>query len=277
MLVARTEAELSEARALLGQSRPVALVPTMGALHNGHRALVDAARAEGHDVIASIFVNPLQFDAGHDLARYPVDQDRDLATLRDAGCAVAWLPTVSAMYPRGNATTINVEGPALEFEGRSRPGHFRGVATVVAILIGQTQPASAWFGEKDWQQWQVVRRMIADLRLRVQARSIPTVRESDGLALSSRNRFLTASARRIAPRLYEVMAASASEIGAGGHVETIIARACASLVQEGFVIDYFVLVDGEKLVAIERHSPGARLLAAVSLGDVRLLDNIAVS
>ncbi len=276
MLVARTETELARCRNLSGHQRRFALVPTMGALHDGHLALVEAARADGSEIMVSIFVNPLQFEAGSDFARYPVDHDRDLAMLRQSGCALVWLPAVEIMYPHGHATTITVEGPASGLEGSARAGHFGGVATVVATLIGQTRPDTIWFGEKDWQQLQVVKRMIADLRLPASVRSVPTVRASDGLALSSRNRFLNAEERAIAPALYAHLRSAAVEIGAGRSVATTLDASGQALSRAGFIIEYLVLADGGTLVPIKHWTPDARLLVAARLGSVRLLDNIDI-
>ncbi len=188
---ARSASCVPDARHCAAGSRTLALVPTMGALHDGHRALVREAVAGGAAVVTSIFVNPLQFGANEDLSRYPRDEAGDLAILEAAGCHLVWLPDVAAMYPPGDATTIDVAGPAEQWEGEARPGHFRGVATVCARLFGQVRPDRAYFGEKDWQQLQVVRRMVADLHLPLEIVGVPTVREPDGLALSSRNRFLT--------------------------------------------------------------------------------------
>ena len=187
MRIARTLSELREARGRLGTE--LGLVPTMGALHAGHLALVNAARQAGQ-VAASIFVNPLQFGPTEDLARYPRDEAGDLAKLEAAGCDLVWLPDAALMYPPDAASTITVGGPATLWEGALRPGHFTGVATVVAKLFGQLRPNAAYFGEKDWQQVQVISRMAADLLLPVKIVPVPTVRELDGLALSSRNRFL---------------------------------------------------------------------------------------
>ncbi len=276
MFIIRSEAELHDARQRLDQTSDLALVPTMGALHQGHLALVDAARADGSEVIVSIFVNPLQFDARSDLERYPADHDRDFAMLREAGCSLVWLPTVDAMYPAGHSTTINVAGPAEGLEGAARAGHFRGVATVVAILLAQTRPTKVWLGEKDWQQLQVVRRMIADLRVPVSVRSLPTVRASDGLALSSRNRFLTPEERRLAPLLYAGLRSAAARIEEGVDLPAALAECRAGLTREGFVVEYLVLADRETLVPIDRPASKVRLLAAVRLGSVRLLDNVDV-
>ena len=180
----------------------IALVPTMGALHAGHLALLDVARQACPAVAASIFVNPTQFAPHEDFTRYPREEDADLAKLRDAGCNLVWLPGVAEMYPPGDSTFIDTQGPALGWEGDVRPGHFRGVATVVAKLFGQVRPDAGVFGEKDWQQLQVIRRMAADLALPVQVIGAAIVREADGLAMSSRNRFLTQAERAAAPALY---------------------------------------------------------------------------
>ena len=276
MLVAHTEPDLARMREAIGASAPVALVPTMGALHEGHLALVRAAGADGSKVAASIFVNPLQFDAASDLARYPVQHEQDLAMLREASCALAWLPTPAIMYPAGHATAVDVAGPAGGFEGAIRQGHFRGVATVVAILIGQVRPHTIWFGEKDWQQFQVVRRVIADLRLPVLARSVPTARAVDGLALSSRNRFLSEGERQAAPLLHAVLQRAATRLDAGDECFETLAESRAALTQAGFQVEYLELVDGETLIGIERPAPGARLLGAARLGAVRLLDNVGL-
>ncbi len=255
--------------------RALALVPTMGALHDGHLSLIDAARAEGCDVAVSIFVNPLQFDNAADLARYPTDHAADLAMLRDAGCAIAWLPDRAAMYPAGHATFIEVAGPAEGFEGAARPGHFRGVATVVATLFGQVRPNTAWFGEKDWQQLQVVRQMTADLLLPVDVKAGPTRRDADGLALSSRNRFLSAAERGEAPWLHRMLRRVADDLRERGVASGVLATAAAELGARGFTVEYLALVDGESLAVLDHVRAGARLLAAARLGTVRLLDNIA--
>ncbi len=206
MLIARTLPELRAACAHLRRSSDaLAFVPTMGALHDGHRALVTAGVASGAATVASIFVNPLQFGPNEDLSRYPRDEQGDLETLEATGCALVWLPDVTTMYPANAATTIVVTGPAERWEGDARPGHFRGVATVCAKLFGQVRPDQAYFGEKDWQQLQVVRRMAADLLLPLEIVGVETVREPDGLAMSSRNRFLSPADRALAPLLAQVL------------------------------------------------------------------------
>lgn len=264
--------------ALRSNGRRLGLVPTMGALHDGHLSLLAAARAVGADAVAaSIFVNPLQFNANDDLARYPRDEDGDLAKLRAAGCDLVWLPPVEAMYPPGSASVIDVAGPSKGFEGDARPGHFRGVATVCAKLFLQTSADIAAFGEKDWQQLQVVTRMARDLDIPIHIQPVPTMREADGLAMYSRNRFLSAEQRATAPILYQVMQHVARDISAGGAVPAILAAGQARLVAAGFAPDYLALVVAETLEPLTQKSAAPmRLLAAAKLGTVRLLDNMAV-
>lgn len=274
MEIARNLSELTQHCAGLRAAHGhIALVPTMGALHAGHRALVDAAAATG--VVTSIFVNPLQFAPSEDLASYPRDEARDLAFLEDAGCHLAWLPDLAVMYPSGGATTIEVAGPAERWEGAHRPGHFRGVATVVAKLLGQVRPELAFFGEKDWQQLQVVRRMVVDLHLPHAIVAVPTVREPDGLAYSSRNRFLTPEQRGIAPLLYRELQQIVGALTAGADASEQLAATTERLRDAGFAPDYVALVDGPTLAPLDRMRPGGRLIAAARLGTVRLLDNIS--
>ncbi len=276
MLIARTLTDLRAACALLRASHgSLALVPTMGALHDGHRALVRAAVASGGAALASIFVNPLQFAANEDLSRYPRDEPGDLAALKAEGCSLVWMPDVETMYPAGDCTTIAVGGPAENWEGAARPGHFRGVATVCAKLFGQVGAERAYFGEKDWQQSRVVHRMAADLHLPTTIVPVPTVREPDGLALSSRNRFLTAEERTRAPLLHDALTSAARGLSRNGEADEITRTARERLIKAGFDVDYFALVDGPSLTQIPRCAPGARLIAAARLGSIRLLDNIA--
>ena len=277
MEVTRTIRELrSGCEALRRRFGALALVPTMGALHDGHRALVRQAVASDAAVVTSIFVNPLQFGANEDLSRYPRDEAADLAILDAAGCHLVWLPDVAVMYPPGDATTIDVAGPAEQWEGEARPGHFRGVATVCARLFGQVRPDRAYFGEKDWQQLQVVRRMVADLHLPLDIVGVATVRELDGLALSSRNRFLTEAHRAVAPRLFAVLQATAQELATGGQAAGPLNSAHRALEHAGFQVDYVALVDGPTLQPLATWRDPARLIAAARLGSVRLLDNVAV-
>ena len=278
MLIARTLTELAHhSTALAARFERVALVPTMGALHAGHRALVDAAAATGAAVVTSIFVNPTQFGPHEDLTRYPRDEAGDLALLRVAGCHLVWLPDVATMYPPNGATVITPQGPALRWEGDARPGHFQGVATVCTKLFGQTRADLAFFGEKDWQQLQVVRRVVADLHLPTEIVGVPTVRETDGLAMSSRNRFLGMAERARAPTVYATLGGLARQLSGGTPAAAPLAEANAYLHAEGFVPDYLALVDGPSLAPIDAAAPGARLIVAARLGTVRLLDNIGLS
>lgn len=273
MIVVRTLTDLHAAcAALRARHGKLALVPTMGALHAGHRALVDAAVATGAATATSIFVNPLQFGASEDLARYPRTEEADLAILQAAGNHLVWMPDVATMYPPGDVSLVDVTGPPAErWEADHRPGHFRGMATVVTKLFGQVRPDTTFFGEKDWQQLQVVRRFVADLHLRVDIVGITTVREPDGLALSSRNRFLAATDRATAALLNQVM----REAAAATDVPAALAAGRQRLTEAGFNVDYLALVDGPTLAPLDRAIPGARIIAAARLGAVRLIDNIA--
>ncbi|MBV8397610.1 MAG: pantoate--beta-alanine ligase [Acetobacteraceae bacterium] len=277
MHVARTLEDLRvSCTRLRGRGRGLALVPTMGALHAGHLSLIEHALATGAACIASIFVNPLQFGPNEDLASYPRDEERDLAVLKSAGCDLVWMPEVLAMYPPGDSTVIEVAGPAQRWEGTVRPGHFRGVATVCAKLFGQVGADLAFFGEKDWQQLQVVRRMVSDLHLPVRIVAVPTVREPDGLALSSRNRFLTDSERQTAPILFDTLRALAVRLAEGGPASDLLDRGRQELESAGMLPDYLALVHATTLEPINTAQPPARLITAARLGSVRLLDNIAV-
>ncbi|MGX9965288.1 pantoate--beta-alanine ligase [Roseomonas sp. F4] len=270
--------DLAALRASSAESRQngrrLALVPTMGALHAGHLALVAAARQAAQTVAVSIFVNPLQFLASEDLSRYPRDEEGDLAKLSAGGCDIVWMPDVATMYPEGAATTVEVAGPAEGYEGHARPGHFRGVATVCTKLFSQTGADLAVFGEKDWQQLQVVRRFVADLDLPIQIQAHATVREADGLAMSSRNVRLSAQERAVAPTLPRVMQSVLGAIRGGAPLASTLEHGMATLRDAGFAPDYLDLVQPETLRPWQS-GPG-RLLAAAKLGDVRLLDNMAL-
>lgn len=258
-------AEIAKARAA-GQS--IALVPTMGALHAGHIALVGAALSAADKVIVSIFVNPTQFAPHEDLARYPRDEASDVAKLAGAGAHLVWAPPVSEMYPEGFATRIVVEGAALPLEGAFRPHHFGGVATVVCKLISAATPDVAFFGEKDFQQLAVIRQMVRDLALPVVVRGVPTVREDDGLALSSRNAYLNENDRYIAPMLYKAL----SEVARGRDPR----EAAEALLIAGFTkVDYIEVRDAETLAPFDPNlgRPG-RVLGAAWLGNTRLIDNV---
>ena len=276
METVRDMAELRAAVATLraGGER-VALVPTMGALHAGHMALVAAAKRAGARVVASIFVNPKQFGANEDLGRYPRREASDATMLAEAGCDLLWLPRAEVMYPAGHATTVSVAGVSEPFDGAARPGHFDGVATVVAKLFNQVRPDLAFFGEKDWQQLQVVKRMAADLDMGVEVVGVPTEREDDGLALSSRNIYLDADERARAVALPRALGEAARAIDAGEPVEAALAQARAALGAAGFDVDYLDLADAESLDAPQEGRP-RRLLAAARLGTTRLIDNLAV-
>ena len=258
-------------------NRRIALVPTMGALHAGHMALVAEARKRADRVVVSLFVNPTQFAPGEDLAAYPRKGEEDAAMLEDAGIDVLWMPGVETMYPEGFATTISVAGVSEGLEGAHRPGHFDGVATVVAKLLGQVQPDLALFGEKDFQQLAVVRKMVADLNIRVGIVGVPTERDSDGLALSSRNVYLTPEERTAARALPDALNEAAVAISAGESVENALRRARAKLEAAGFgPIDYIELCDAASLRPVREMKGNLRLLAAAKLGRARLIDNVAV-
>jgi pantoate--beta-alanine ligase len=253
----------------------VALVPTMGALHAGHLALVEAARRPGTRVVASIFVNPRQFGAGEDLSRYPRREASDARLLTEAGCDLLWAPDVAEMYPDGFATTVSVSGVSEPLDGAARPGHFDGVATVVAKLFNQVAPDLAVFGEKDFQQLAVVRRMVADLDFGIEIVGVPTQRDDDGLALSSRNVYLLPEEREQAVALPRALGIAARAIGRGDDPARALADAHAGLEAAGFTVDYVALVDAATLAD---PVPGAprRLVAAARLGTTRLIDNIPV-
>ena len=253
----------------------VALVPTMGALHAGHLALVEAARRPGTRVVASIFVNPRQFGAGEDLARYPRREASDARLLIEAGCDLLWCPDAGQMYPAGFATTVSVTGVSEPLEGAARAGHFDGVATVVAKLFNQVRPDAAYFGEKDFQQLAVVRRMVADLDFAIEIVGVPTQRDDDGLALSSRNVYLLPEEREKAVALPRALGVAARAIVRGDDPATAAADAVASLEAAGFVVDYVALADAETLADPVAGRP-RRMLAAARLGTTRLIDNIAV-
>jgi pantoate--beta-alanine ligase len=256
----------------------IGLVPTMGALHAGHLALVAAARERCRRVIVSIFVNPRQFGPREDFTTYPRPETDDLDKLADAAADLVFMPAVEEMYPPGFATTISVGGPSEGLCGAHRPGHFDGVATVVAKLLTQATPDAAFFGEKDYQQLLVVRRMARDLNLRSEIVGVPTVREPDGLALSSRNVYLSADERRLAPQLHRLMRAAAADIAAGAAPAAIVSRTIAELGFQGFMVEYLELRDAATLAPVAATpSRPARLLAAVHLGRTRLIDNVPVA
>jgi pantoate--beta-alanine ligase len=276
--IIRRLADLREAVfALVNSGTPVAMVPTMGALHAGHIALVDAARARGCQVVVSIFVNPTQFAPTEDLDAYPRREAADAALLEAAGAAILWAPTVDEMYPDGFATSISVSGITTRWEGEVRPGHFAGVATVVAKLLLQARPDIAFFGEKDFQQLAVIRRMVRDLNIATEIVGVPTQRDDDGLALSSRNAYLSEAERVAARALPRALGDAAAAIGKGASVKLSLEAARGRLAEAGFdPIDYVALVDADSLEPVESTEAPARLIAAAKLGRTRLIDNFAV-
>lgn len=255
----------------------LALVPTMGALHAGHLALVRRARRRAGRVAVSIFVNPAQFAPSEDFASYPRTFDTDIAALRDEGVDLVWAPPREVMYPDGFATSVSVKGPATAgLEDRFRPHFFGGVATVVAKLFAQVRPDFAMFGEKDYQQLKTVTRMAADLDLKVTVIGVPTVREKDGLALSSRNLYLSPAERAVAPALYRTLNDSATRIAAGEAIAPVMSEGWLRIEEAGFAVDYFEARNAETLGRAETMADGPlRLLVAARIGKTRLIDNIA--
>jgi pantoate--beta-alanine ligase len=271
----RSSEELAFAR---GEIRgTLALVPTMGALHAGHMALIAEAKARADRVAATIFVNPMQFGANEDLSRYPRREADDAKMLEEAGCDLLWMPSVSAIYPHGFATTVRVSGVSERWEGEARPGHFDGVATVVAKLLLSVRPDVALFGEKDFQQLAVIRRMVRDLAIPAEILAVPTVREGDGLALSSRNAYLLPEERQQALALPRALEAARAAILSGTKVPDVLAEAQNSLLNGGFSrVDYFALVHAETLEPLDHPHGEMRLIAAAVIGTTRLIDNIPV-
>ncbi len=253
-----------------------ALVPTMGALHEGHLSLVDIATARATRVVVSIFVNPRQFGPREDLATYPRDEAGDLAKLADRGAHLVFAPDVGEMYPPGFSTEVTVHGLSEGLCGASRPGFFTGVATVVAKLLIQTLTDIAVFGEKDYQQLLVIRRLARDLDIPVEIVGGPVVREPDGLAMSSRNAYLSEAERAVASRLYATLTAVADAVRAGSAVDRALADGRRMLDEAGFRVDYLELRHAETLEPLAAFAPPARLLAAAWLGRTRLIDNITV-
>ena len=264
--------------ALRTEGGKVAFVPTMGALHAGHLALVADARKRAAHVVVSIFVNPKQFGPNEDLSAYPRRAAKDSAMLNEAGVSVLWMPEVETMYPAGHTTNISVGGVGDGLDGAARPGHFDGVATVVAKLFNQVRPDVALFGEKDFQQLAVIRRMVADLDFGIEIVGVPTERDEDGLALSSRNVYLTDEERLQARALPRALGAAAAAIEAGGDVAEALARAESALLEGGFQsVDYVALCDAAGMSPLTALDRPARLLAAARIGAARLIDNVAVS
>jgi pantoate--beta-alanine ligase len=264
--------------ALRASGGTVAMVPTMGALHDGHLTLVRTARTRADHVVVSIFVNPSQFGPNEDFDAYPRQEEADAALLRAEGVAILWAPGVGVMYPDGFATSVHVSGVSEGLDGAARPGHFDGVATIVSKLLGQVRPDVALFGEKDYQQLAVIRRMASDLNLRVTIEGVPTVRAPDGLALSSRNAYLSSAEREAALALPRALQDAAAAIRTGMAVDDALRAARDALAASGFArIDYVALCDADSLAPLATLDRPARLLAAAVLGRTRLIDNIAIN
>ncbi len=278
MQIIREPDALREAvAALRADGGTIAFVPTMGALHAGHMALVAEARRRADHVVASIFVNPTQFGPREDLAAYPRREAADAAMLEAEGCAILWAPDVAAMYPDGATATVRASSLGEGLDGTARPGHFDGVATVVARLFDQVRPDVALFGEKDYQQLAVIRQLVRDLSLPVEIVAVPTQRDADGLALSSRNAYLSEEERAAARTLPRALGEAAQAIAAGAPVDEALAKARARLEAAGFeAIDYVALHDAETLAPMAALDRPARLLAAARIGRTRLIDNLPV-
>ena len=276
--IVRTVAELrAKVTAWRSAHRRIALVPTMGALHAGHLSLLAQAREGADRVIASIFVNPAQFGPHEDLDRYPRDEAGDAAGLARAGCDLLFAPTVTEIYPPGFATKVSVGAIGERLCGAFRPGHFDGVATVVTKLLAQAAPDVAWFGEKDWQQLTIIRRLARDLDLPVAVAGGAIVRDADGLALSSRNIYLSADERVRALALPRALAEARAAIAGGAPVAGALAAGHAALTAAGFArVDYVELAGADDLEPLAAFNRPARLLAAAWMGNTRLIDNLAV-
>ncbi|MDF1835218.1 MAG: pantoate--beta-alanine ligase [Alteraurantiacibacter sp. bin_em_oilr2.035] len=281
MQTVTTLPELRQAVDELRDSGQIALVPTMGALHEGHLTLVRAAAQMASHVAASVFVNPRQFGPSEDLDAYPRQFAQDAAKLESEGVALLWAPGVEVMYPEGYATNISVGGVSDGLCGADRPGHFDGVATVVCKLFNQLRPDIAVFGEKDWQQLAVIRRMARDLDLTLPSadaiHGIPTVREADGLAMSSRNAYLSPQGRAFAARLPLAMRNATSDILEGKDVQPTLDLLVSQLLEAGFSsVDYAELRDADSIALLSSDNGNARLFVAARIGETRLIDNLPV-
>ena len=279
LAIVRTVAELRHAvAACKAAGRTVGLIPTMGALHEGHVSLVEGALARGDAPVASIFVNPTQFGPNEDFAAYPRDEAGDFARLEAAGCRIVFAPDKEEMYPAPMLTTVKVTGVTDGLCGPFRPGHFDGVATVVTKLLMMAMPDRGYFGEKDYQQLQVIKTMVRDLAMPIEIVGMPTVREPDGLAMSSRNRYLSPAERTTALHLHRQMTAVATAVRDGKASCTAATTAASqALLAAGFdKVEYLTVVDAESLQPLERVAGPARVIAATRLGRTRLIDNIAV-
>ena len=262
------------------EGKRIALVPTMGNLHDGHMKLVDEARARADIVVVSIFVNPMQFDREDDLARYPRTLQEDCEKLKKRHADIVFAPAPADVYPQGTteATYVDVPGISTMLEGASRPGHFRGVSTIVSKLFNLVQPDIACFGEKDFQQLALIRKMVADMGYDIEIIGVPIMRAKDGLALSSRNGYLSADQRKVAPGLYKVMNGAAEKLAAGErNLDEIIAIAAQELNEKGFRADDIQIRDADTLLDLTENSQRAVILMAAWLGEARLIDNQIVA
>lgn len=261
-----------------GQGKKIGLVPTMGALHAGHMRLVEVAAEQCSAVVVSLFVNPAQFGEGEDLDTYPRQEAADLKLLKAASVDLVWAPTLDQVYPEDYSTKVMVGGLSEGLDTLTRPNYFEGIATVCAKLFNQTRPDFAYFGEKDYQQLMIIKRLSRDLDFTHDVVGVPTVREEDGLALSSRNAYLSPEERIKAGRLPKIMQAAADAIAAGGEIATIAEEAKAKLRSSGFHrTDYFEVRSADTLEQMDKLAGQARLFAATYMGETRLIDNIAVS
>ncbi len=277
LTITKTAAELQKAiYARAAEGARIALVPTMGALHAGHVSLVELARSHADCVVMSIFVNPTQFGPNEDFDKYPRDLAADIKVAEQAGVDILYAPDAVDMYGEGIATKIDVGDIANELCGKTRPGHFNGVATVVTKLLLRALPNVAVFGEKDYQQLCVIRQVVDDLDIPVEILGAPTLRETDGLAMSSRNRYLSADERKNAAKLYEILRLLAQRLANGHDVEKTLAEGQSLLKYAGFRMDYLTLCDANTLTPLPIFEAPARLLAAGFLGTTRLIDNVAV-
>ena len=261
------------------EGRRIAFVPTMGNLHPGHVSLIEAARRHGDRFVSSIFVNPMQFGPNEDYAHYPRTPTQDERMLAEAGCNLMFMPDVAEIYPNGSERATRVDVPTLSriLDGEFRPGHFEGVSTIVATLFHIVEPDVAVFGEKDFQQLTIIRRMVADLCLPVEIIGAPTVRDSDGLAMSSRNQYLTPAERQIAPRIYQILQAAANRLRAGDTEFSSIERTgVEALEKAGMKPDYFSIRRGQDLGPPALDTKHLVVLTAARLGKARLIDNIQV-
>ena len=279
MQIIRDIAMLHRAVTALKQGgKSVALVPTMGSLHDGHLSLVRMAKRVADHAVVSIFVNPTQFGPNEDFDAYPRDEARDAAMLAQEGTGLLWAPDVRVMYPAGHSTHIEVAELGADYCGAARPGHFDGVATVVAKLFNQVRPDVAIFGEKDWQQLAIIRRMARDLDFGIDILGAPVARDTDGLALSSRNAYLSKDQRAAATAFPGALKSAAKAIAGGADITESLAKAEAAIVKGGFdSVDYVALADADSLERLSAFRKPARLLAAARIGKTRLIDNFPVS